>query len=97
MRMCPEVLSCYRASTGLLMLTLSDALDLLLTDIKDEVVIHSNGLLSRFSYALADRERNFYMLGSMGLAFDCPRSSTTPPRPRGGCIRRRWQLAHGLR
>lgn len=34
----------------------------------DEVVVHANGYPSRESFAVADRPRNFYMIGSMGLA-----------------------------
>lgn len=33
-----------------------------------ETVIHANGYASRESRAISDREQNFYMLGSMGLA-----------------------------
>jgi phosphonopyruvate decarboxylase len=34
----------------------------------DEPVIHANGYICRESFAVADRPRNFYMIGSMGLA-----------------------------
>lgn len=34
----------------------------------DEVVVHANGFPSRESFAVAYRPRNFYMIGSMGLA-----------------------------
>lgn len=33
-----------------------------------EPVIHANGYLCRESHAVADRQQNFYMIGSMGLA-----------------------------
>jgi thiamine pyrophosphate-dependent acetolactate synthase large subunit-like protein len=35
----------------------------------DELVVHANGLISRYAFAAAaDRPQHFYMLGSMGLA-----------------------------
>jgi sulfopyruvate decarboxylase beta subunit len=34
----------------------------------DELLIHANGAISRESFYCSDRDRNFYMLGSMGLA-----------------------------
>ena len=34
----------------------------------DEPVVHANGFICRESFALKDREANFYMIGSMGLA-----------------------------
>jgi phosphonopyruvate decarboxylase len=34
----------------------------------DELVVHCNGYPSRESFSVADRARNFYMIGSMGLA-----------------------------
>jgi len=34
----------------------------------EEPVIHANGYVCRESYAVADRQQNFYMIGSMGLA-----------------------------
>jgi sulfopyruvate decarboxylase beta subunit len=36
--------------------------------LKDEPVIHANGYICRESFSLKDREANFYMIGSMGLA-----------------------------
>jgi thiamine pyrophosphate-dependent acetolactate synthase large subunit-like protein len=36
--------------------------------LKDEPVVHANGFICRESFALQDREENFYMIGSMGLA-----------------------------
>ncbi|MFQ6104444.1 MAG: thiamine pyrophosphate-dependent enzyme [Candidatus Glassbacteria bacterium] len=34
----------------------------------DELLVHANGDISRESFQCKDRERNFYLLGSMGLA-----------------------------
>jgi phosphonopyruvate decarboxylase len=34
----------------------------------DQPLIHANGYVCRESYAISDRQQNFYMLGSMGLA-----------------------------
>ena len=34
----------------------------------DEPVVHANGFICLESFALKDREANFYMIGSMGLA-----------------------------
>ena len=34
----------------------------------DELVISANGLISRELFTIKDSPRNFYMLGSMGLA-----------------------------
>ena len=36
--------------------------------VKDGFIIASNGMISRELYGINDREKNFYMLGSMGLA-----------------------------
>ncbi len=33
----------------------------------EELVFHANGAISRDSFACRDRERNFYLLGTMGL------------------------------
>ena len=33
----------------------------------DELLVHANGAISRESFFCRDRERNFYLLGSMGL------------------------------
>jgi len=40
----------------------------LLSVIRDEPVVHANGYICRESFSLKDREANFYMIGSMGLA-----------------------------
>jgi len=34
----------------------------------DELVVSSNGMISRELFTIADAPRNFYMIGSMGLA-----------------------------
>ncbi len=36
--------------------------------LKGEPVVHANGYICRESFSLQDREANFYMIGSMGLA-----------------------------
>jgi phosphonopyruvate decarboxylase len=36
--------------------------------LSNEPVIHANGYVCRESYAISDRQQNFYMIGSMGLA-----------------------------
>ncbi len=46
----------------------TEAFQELLPLIKDEPVVHANGFICRESFALKDREANFYMIGSMGLA-----------------------------
>lgn len=45
-----------------------DAIKKIIKDVKDEIVISSAGMISRELYAVKDRPRNFYMLGSMGCA-----------------------------
>ncbi len=46
----------------------TEAFQELLPLINDEPVVHANGFICRESFALKDREANFYMIGSMGLA-----------------------------
>ncbi|MFQ5443202.1 MAG: thiamine pyrophosphate-dependent enzyme [Nitrospinales bacterium] len=46
----------------------TEAFEILLPLLKDEPVVHANGFICRESYRLKDREENFYMIGSMGLA-----------------------------
>ena len=43
-------------------------LETIIKSLTDEVVITSTGYISRKVYSLKDRPRNFYMLGSMGMA-----------------------------
>jgi phosphonopyruvate decarboxylase/sulfopyruvate decarboxylase subunit beta len=47
---------------------LADALSVIVPLLRDELVVHANGLISRESFHLEDRPGNFYMIGSMGLA-----------------------------
>ena len=46
----------------------TEAFQELIPLIKDEPVVHANGFICRESFAHKDREANFYMIGSMGLA-----------------------------
>ena len=46
----------------------TEAFQELIPLLKDEPVVHANGFICRESFALKDREANFYMIGSMGLA-----------------------------
>jgi thiamine pyrophosphate-dependent acetolactate synthase large subunit-like protein len=39
-----------------------------LKQLGDEPVVHANGYICRESFSIDDRARNFYMIGSMGLA-----------------------------
>ena len=45
-----------------------EAIKAIVESLKDEYVIACNGMISRELFAIKDRARNFYMLGSMGLA-----------------------------
>lgn len=45
-----------------------DAIKKVMEKVKDEIVISTTGMISRELYAVKDRPRNFYMLGSMGNA-----------------------------
>lgn len=49
-------------------LTRIDALKAARSRLRDEPVVHANGYICRESYSLGDRDRSFYMIGSMGLA-----------------------------
>ena len=49
-------------------MTTSRVIELLLSQLKNEVVISANGYISRQLFDCHDRNTNFYMLGSMGLA-----------------------------
>lgn len=46
----------------------TEAFQELLPLLGDEPVVHANGYICRESFTLKDREANFYMIGSMGLA-----------------------------
>jgi len=52
------------------MITRSEAIACTLSEITDELVVVANGMISREAFTHHDREANFYMIGSMGLA--CP-------------------------
>jgi thiamine pyrophosphate-dependent acetolactate synthase large subunit-like protein len=45
-----------------------DALRAAIKQLGDQPVVHANGYPSRESHGISDREQNFYMIGSMGLA-----------------------------
>ena len=45
-----------------------DAIRNIMDNVTNEVVIASNGMISREVFAVKDRPLNFYMLGSMGMA-----------------------------
>jgi len=47
---------------------LVEALAVIVPLLRDELVVHANGFISRESFNLDDRPGNFYMIGSMGLA-----------------------------
>jgi sulfopyruvate decarboxylase subunit beta len=47
---------------------LAEALAVIVPRLRDELVVHANGFISRESFNLNDRPGNFYMIGSMGLA-----------------------------
>jgi len=49
-------------------MTRAEALKLVIHCLKDEPVLHANGMICRESFAILDRPGNFYMIGSMGLA-----------------------------
>ncbi len=47
---------------------LAEALRVIVPLLRDELVVHANGFISRESFNINDRLGNFYMIGSMGLA-----------------------------
>jgi phosphonopyruvate decarboxylase/sulfopyruvate decarboxylase subunit beta len=47
---------------------LAEALAVVVPLLRDELVVHANGFISRESFNFSDRPGNFYMIGSMGLA-----------------------------
>jgi phosphonopyruvate decarboxylase/sulfopyruvate decarboxylase subunit beta len=47
---------------------LAEALSVIIPLLRDELVVHANGFISRESFNINDRPGNFYMIGSMGLA-----------------------------
>lgn len=48
------------------MLTRKQAVQQIVSSLKNQAIISSNGMISRTLYKVCDRELNFYMLGSMG-------------------------------
>ncbi len=50
------------------LLSRRDAIAVAVDALGDTPVVHANGYICRESFAVADRPRNFYMIGSMGLA-----------------------------
>ncbi|NIP99259.1 MAG: sulfopyruvate decarboxylase subunit beta [Nitrospinaceae bacterium] len=49
-------------------MTGTEAFETLIPLLREEAVIHANGYICRESFRLKDRDGNFYMIGSMGLA-----------------------------
>ena len=49
-------------------MNLAQALSIVIPALRDALVVHANGFISRESFNLEDRPGNFYMIGSMGLA-----------------------------
>src|SRR5882724_6031698 len=49
-------------------MNLAEALTVIVPLLRDELVVHANGFISRESFNCNDRPGNFYMIGSMGLA-----------------------------
>jgi sulfopyruvate decarboxylase subunit beta len=47
---------------------LAEALSIVIPLLRNELVVHANGFISRESFNISDRLGNFYMIGSMGLA-----------------------------
>ncbi len=47
---------------------LGEAIEILAPHLGDAAVIMANGYISRAGHAIAERQHNFYMIGSMGLA-----------------------------
>ena len=45
-----------------------EAIELCLSEIKEQPIIAANGFISRDLFNAKDRNTNFYMIGSMGLA-----------------------------
>ncbi|MFQ5672028.1 MAG: thiamine pyrophosphate-dependent enzyme [Nitrospinales bacterium] len=46
----------------------TEAIRAVMSLVSDEAVVHANGYICRESFRVKDREANFYMIGSMGLA-----------------------------
>ena len=50
------------------MLIRKEAMKVIVNEIKNEIIIAANGFISRDLFNVHDKENNFYMIGSMGLA-----------------------------
>ena len=50
------------------MLIRKEAMKVIVHEIKNEIIIAANGFISRDLFNVYDKESNFYMIGSMGLA-----------------------------
>ena len=46
----------------------TEAVDAVMSLVENEPVVHANGYICRESFRSGDRDANFYMIGSMGLA-----------------------------
>ena len=46
----------------------SEAIALIMAELEDQLLINANGFIGREAFNARDREANFYMIGSMGLA-----------------------------
>jgi len=46
----------------------TDAIRAVMSQVDDAAVVHANGYICRESFRVKDRQANFYMIGSMGLA-----------------------------
>lgn len=49
-------------------LSRAEAIRIVIGCLRDEPVVHANGMICRESFVIKDRDQNFYMIGSMGLA-----------------------------
>ena len=45
-----------------------DAISIVCNKIKNDVIVSANGFISRDVYSSLEKDTNFYMIGSMGLA-----------------------------
>ena len=46
----------------------AEAVEIVMRAVRDELVVACNGMITREVFTFRDREANFYMIGSMGLA-----------------------------
>ena len=45
-----------------------DAVETVCNYVKDDIIVSANGFISRDLYSILEKNTNFYMIGSMGLA-----------------------------